>query len=217
MNQLSKFQKFDAITINRDEIKNAPYNPRKIGDKEQKALRKSLKTFGLVETLVWNKRTGNLVGGHQRLSQIDVLEKSDKYQLTVAQVDIDEKTEKELNIALNNASMQGEYDLEALKDMFNDIDINNTGFTDYDLSIIGVETDIDMIEETKEVVDTEENIKKIKEAKAASKEKSASTQENYIVVTFNSFASKEIFMEKIGHEPDDRYVKGEVLERKLNL
>lgn len=217
MKQISKFQKFDAVTINREQIKNAPYNPRKIGDKEQKALRKSLKTFGLVETLVWNERTGNLVGGHQRLSQLDVLEKSNQYQLTVAKIDVDLKTEKELNIALNNSSMQGEYDIETLKNLFQEIDIENTGFSDYDLSVLGVETDLDLMEEKKEVVDIEENIQKIKDAKAAAKEKSASSQENYIVVTFASFASKEIFMQKIGHEPDDRYVKGEVLENKLKV
>jgi len=61
--KISKYQKFEAVTIHRSEIKNADYNPRKIADHAQKGLRKSLKQNGLVETLVWNKRTGNLVGG----------------------------------------------------------------------------------------------------------------------------------------------------------
>src|SRR5437016_2447311 len=50
-------------------INPAPYNPRKDlkpGDPEYERLSKSLGEFGLVEPLVWNKRTAHLVGGHQR-------------------------------------------------------------------------------------------------------------------------------------------------------
>ena len=46
----------------------APYNPRidlQPEDPEYKKLEKSIEEFGLVQLLVWNKRTGNLVGGHQ--------------------------------------------------------------------------------------------------------------------------------------------------------
>lgn len=52
-------------------IKPAAYNPRKSlapGEPEFEKLRRSLGEFGLVEPLVWNKRTGNLVGGHQRFA-----------------------------------------------------------------------------------------------------------------------------------------------------
>jgi ParB-like chromosome segregation protein Spo0J len=53
-------------------IKPAAYNPRKDlkpGDPEYLKLAKSMKEFDLVEPLVWNKRSGNLVGGHQRLAR----------------------------------------------------------------------------------------------------------------------------------------------------
>ena len=53
------------------EIKPAEYNPRvKLSEKdfEYKALRESITQFGLVVPLIVNERTGNLVGGHQRLS-----------------------------------------------------------------------------------------------------------------------------------------------------
>ena len=212
---ISKFQKFEAHNISRDLINNAPYNPRKIGDKEQKALRKSLKTHGLVETLVWNKRTGNLVGGHQRLSQLDVLEGKPDYELTVAMVDLSEKQEKELNIALNNPSMQGEYDFEILKDLLGSIDIENTGFTEYDLSVIGVDNDVDNMEEEEDVEETKHSIEDIKAAKARSKEKNIGIGENYIVLTFSSIEAKEQFMDALGHDTDDRYIKGEILSKKL--
>jgi len=53
-----------------NEINPAPYNPRidlKPGDPEYEALKKSIERFGLVDPLIWNKRTNRLVGGHQRL------------------------------------------------------------------------------------------------------------------------------------------------------
>ncbi|MBF0572026.1 MAG: ParB N-terminal domain-containing protein, partial [Candidatus Omnitrophica bacterium] len=51
-------------------INPAEYNPRrdlKPGDPDYEKLKISINTFGYVEPLVWNSRTGNLVGGHQRL------------------------------------------------------------------------------------------------------------------------------------------------------
>jgi hypothetical protein len=214
--KISKFQKFEAVTINRNSLVNAPYNPRTIGEKAQKALRKSLKTHGLVETLIYNKRTGNLVGGHQRLSQLDVLEGTHDYELTVAQIDVTEKQEKELNIALNNPNLQGEYDFEILKDLFKDIDVENTGFTDYDLSIIGVEQDLEEVEKKQKSKDEiAEDIQKVKDAKQKAKDKNVSQGENYIVVTFSSIEAKESFLDFIGFETDDRYIKGEILAKKL--
>ena len=48
----------------------ANYNPRKDlkpGDPEYEKLKRSMETFGYVEPLIWNKKTGRVVGGHQRL------------------------------------------------------------------------------------------------------------------------------------------------------
>lgn len=52
--------------ININQINPAAYNPRvdlKPGDEEYEKLKVSIDTFGYVEPLVWNQRTGNLVGG----------------------------------------------------------------------------------------------------------------------------------------------------------
>ncbi len=46
------------------------YNPRKDlkpEDKEYQKLKRSIEEFGYVEPVIWNKTTGNVVGGHQRL------------------------------------------------------------------------------------------------------------------------------------------------------
>lgn len=118
---LSKLQGFEMVTIDRRQIKNAPYNPRTISPAQRRKLTASLKRFKLVEPLVWNARTGNLVGGHQRLSVIDGIEGTDEYSLTVARINVDDSTEKALNIALNNPEAQGQYDLDLLADTISSI------------------------------------------------------------------------------------------------
>jgi len=63
--------KIETIEINK--INPAVYNPRKDlkpGDTDYEKLKKSILAFDMVEPLVWNKQTGNLVGGHQRLKII---------------------------------------------------------------------------------------------------------------------------------------------------
>jgi hypothetical protein len=238
----TKYQKFQAQTINRSQIKGAAYNPRKIGVNEAKALRKSIKIHGLVDTLIYNKRTGNLVGGHQRLEQLDALEGTKDYELTLAVIDVPLKQEKEINIILNNPSVQGEYDFEAMKLLLPDVDLENTGFTDYDLSIMGVDEDVDSMEEDEEVQGTKNemddlkastkdnsigggmsdaeriaNIEAIKEAKAASRELNVSQGETYFVVTFSTIEAKESFLTLLEHGAEDRYVKGEILAKKLGF
>lgn len=52
-------------------LKAAEYNPRralKPGDAEYEKLKRSITEFGYVEPVIWNKQTGNVVGGHQRLT-----------------------------------------------------------------------------------------------------------------------------------------------------
>ena len=53
-----------------DKLIPADYNPRKDlkpGDQEYEKLKKSIEQFGYVEPVIWNKTTGRVVGGHQRI------------------------------------------------------------------------------------------------------------------------------------------------------
>jgi ParB-like chromosome segregation protein Spo0J len=48
----------------------AAYNPRidlQPGDPDYEKLLASIEEFGYVDPIIWNERTGNVVGGHQRL------------------------------------------------------------------------------------------------------------------------------------------------------
>src|SRR5262245_36579172 len=88
-------------TIHIDRIIPAPYNPRvdfKPGDKPFEQLCQSIKHFGFVEPLVWNKQTGHTVGGHLRAK---VLKHLGHTEVQVAVVDFPLEQEKALNIALN--------------------------------------------------------------------------------------------------------------------
>lgn len=135
----SKFQKYETETIKRENIKNAPYNPRIMDKDAADRLRKEIRQNGLVAAPVWNRRTGNIVGGHQRIKQLDTLEKSQDYELTVCVIDVDEKQEAILNVELNNASIQGEWDLGKLAEMSDQFDIdfmNDLSFTEDDVDFM---------------------------------------------------------------------------------
>lgn len=114
----------------------ADYNPRKDlkpGDKEYEKLKRSITEFGYVDPLIWNKRTGRLVGGHQRLK---VLEDMGETQVDVVVVDLDEEKEKALNVALNKIS--GEWDKDKLSLLItdlqgSDLDVSLTGFDQEEL------------------------------------------------------------------------------------
>lgn len=84
----------------------ADYNPREISESELGGLDATVTKYGLVQPIVWNRRTGNIVGGHQRLK---VLLRHDVEEAIIAVVDLSLEHEKALNIALNNPATQGQF------------------------------------------------------------------------------------------------------------
>lgn len=123
-------------TIPITQIKRAKYNPRRSlvpGDPEYETLKDVLSHFGLLLPLVWNERTGTLVGGHQRLT---VLEEQGAKEVVVSVVDVDEATEKALNVALNN--VEGDWDHAVLIRLLGEmkdagLDVHLTGFNGEEL------------------------------------------------------------------------------------
>jgi DNA modification methylase len=107
-----------------DELLPADYNPRKdlkSGDAEYEKLKRSIEQFGYVEPVIWNRTTGRVVGGHQRLK---ILRDTGHTELDCVVVDLSEDKEKALNIALNKIS--GEWDKGKLQGQ--DFDVSLTGF-----------------------------------------------------------------------------------------
>jgi DNA modification methylase len=119
------------LTKKINEISSAKYNPRKITDEAMGRLTKSLAEFGNIQPITWNVRTGNVVGGHQRLK---VYKAMGKTEVDVWAVDLDEQKEKAANIALNKLS--GEFDMPMLKDILEEID---TGDLDMEITGFGMD------------------------------------------------------------------------------
>jgi len=110
----------------------APYNPRKVLKATDRAWRKleaSIREFGLVEPLIWNERTGHIVGGHARLA---ILKTMGLTEVPVSVVHLSDAREKALNVVLNNQEAQGRYDPSRLADVLDDLEalpeLSMTGF-----------------------------------------------------------------------------------------
>ena len=88
------------------ELAPAEYNPRKMTDAAYKGLKRSIERFGLVQPIVFNKQTGRVISGHQRL-RVLLDAGVDKEQVVV--VDLPEAEEKALNLAMNNPAIAGEF------------------------------------------------------------------------------------------------------------
>ena len=121
----------DIQKIDVEKLNPAKYNPRKDlkpGDPEYEKLKKSIETFGYVEPVIWNKRTGCIVGGHQRYK---ILKEQGAKEIECVVVEMDVAEEKALNIALNKVS--GDWDLPKLADLIGELDdgmfdVSLTGF-----------------------------------------------------------------------------------------
>ena len=145
------------------ELNPAVYNARKITDKAKAGLKKTLERFGMAQVIVWNKRSGNIVGGHQRY---ELLVNAGVEESHVKVVDLDDADEKALNVSLNNKNIQGDWssDIESLltEVAYNDAkDFEELNFSDLseelkldiniDCDIVDVtEADSDDIEEVSE-------------------------------------------------------------------
>ena len=84
-----------------------PQNPRWIPEPMQESLQASIVEFGLVEPLIFNLRTRQIVGGHQR---VDALAEKGIEVAPVVEVDIEPEKETTLNLALNK--IKGDWDYE---------------------------------------------------------------------------------------------------------
>lgn len=215
----SKYQAYETDTISRDMIKNAPYNPRIMDEGAKKRLKKNIAKHGLVSALTWNKRTGNLVGGHQRLEQLDALEKSQNYELTVCVVDVDEREEAALNVQLNNPSMQGEWDLDKLANISEEFDLDmsdDLGFTQTDIDFM-----FDGDDRFSQLFETEEGEKMrgdLEAVKAARKESAEKLKERntinwYVGIVFETKEDRDRFLREISIPVYEQYITEDQVRR----
>lgn len=202
--------------VHRSQLKEADYNPRGMNDEEERLLGESLERYGLVNYLVWNKQTGNLVGGHQRLRRMDKSAKDKNYKLWVNVIDVDEKTEKNLNVMLNNPAAMGAFDLAKLGEMFQKKEIDAgeaTGFTPAQMYMFFGDDPImeqpeQLLELAAQMREARERYNKIREA--AGKRDDA----EYYVIVFAKTEERNAFLEQLGL-PVNRYVNGAELAARM--
>ena len=134
-----------------DDLKPAEYNPRielQSDDEEYQSLKRSIEEFGLVDPIIYNEQTGNVVGGHQRLK---VAKDLGYTEFDVSVVSMSEEKEKALNIALNKIS--GNWDDEKLKELLSELDSNElmlTGFNEDEIDSLMNDINIDEFFEEQE-------------------------------------------------------------------
>lgn len=117
-----------------EDLKDSNYNPRTITDESLKSLKFSMEEFGDLSGIVFNKATGNLVAGHQRLRglkekfgkklrmvkqkdaerpQAIITPGGDRFPVRVVEWDL--RKEKAANLAANNPHLQGNFTGEVIE------------------------------------------------------------------------------------------------------
>lgn len=221
---MANHKQAETKKVKRSALNFASYNPRKISDKAKKALRDNIERVGLLGGIVWNKRTGNLVSGHQRVTILDEINGYDgngnDYFINVEVVDLSEKEEKEQNLFMNNKNVQGEFDEETLKTIMNDIDFSNAGFDDFDISSLGIggtqmagiTTNFSEVTKT----DSGKKVDKKNQEKPKKKEESASTFKfdndkkddvlSCLVLSFDTQEEKVKFLCEYGFDANENII-----------
>lgn len=229
--KLLNFENFEIEKINRVDIKKAPYNPRQIDEKNLSNLKKYIKKKKLLmPSIIINKKTGNLISGHQRLSVLDSLSKGADYQLTAIYVNMSQKDEVEANVKLNSSNLSGDWDVEKLFNLGQEFKIDfekDLAFESEEIDLMFSELDEYVnasFEEDKEVyTDYEESNKaKLKEAKEKYRERMKvenaegdtiySKDDNYtLTFIFKNNTEKEKFMKSIKEPKTELYLQSEIL------
>ena len=123
-------KKINIQEMSINDITPADYNPRidlNENDDEYKKIKNSIEEFGYVDPIIWNKHTGNIVGGHQRFT---VLKDLGYDKVDVSVVDMNEQDEMALNVALNK--VEGEWDRNKLRDVIEQLEEDRLAFTGFD-------------------------------------------------------------------------------------
>ena len=206
---LAKSQGFTMERLHRSNLQGASYNPRKITDSQKRKLKASLEKNKLVAPITINRRTGNIVGGHQRITCIDSIEGSKDYLLDVAVIDVSEDEEKRINVALNNQAAAGDWDIELLGEIvIGNEDLSAMGFDEADVfKILG---DTGQNQSAEKLLSLGDKIRESRKlyTEIAQKNAAKNDAEYYCVVVFRSQQQRDEFL-KLADLPKNRYQSGE--------
>jgi len=219
LSAVSKHQVFTMERMLRSKITPHPKNPRVITESAKKKLRKAMGSIGLLQPVIFNKRTGYLLGGHQRLSIMDGLEHYklgvNDYYLDVSVVDIDEKSELEALVFLNNASASESWDTELLAELNIEqgISFDGMGFDALDVNLLfdGDSRFDEIFKDNIEVEETKVTLDEIKAARKDSKEimDKKAEAEHYFIVVCRDDQEKADILTRMKCPKYERYISSE--------
>ena len=179
-----ELQKGEVVAVHRSEIVDDDINPRTITEDNMRRLKESIRKNGLVGHLVYNKATGHIVGGHQRLAALDSIMRTKDYVLDVLRVDMPLKDEIRLNVALNQQDSQGEFDFDMIGSLAKDFDLDlsdDFGFSadTIDVNFPDFSVNDDTPADEGKATASQEDIAKMKEAKRATRERNKEFRQEY--------------------------------------
>ena len=114
-------------TLPLEQLQPAALHPRTMPDAEREKLRRSIETYGCVELIVWNRRSGRVVSGHQRLAALQTLGETETRCVVV---DLDGDNERALALAMNKIGSTWDFDLlrEYMASFSEGFDLTLSGF-----------------------------------------------------------------------------------------
>jgi len=219
----TQHQRFEMGTMWRHEIFPHPKNPRKIAKSAQHRLKGKVKEVGMIQPIIVNRRSGFVVGGHQRLEVLDKLERYDSatqandYQLDVSLCDLDDKQELEMLAFLNNPGAQGMFDLDILADLNLEMGVGFEGMgfdqMDVDMMFDGDARFSHLFEDNREVEETKEKIEAVRAARAQGVEKmqEKNSAEFYFVVVCRDEEEMNLAKKMIGVQPHEQFVSADAV------
>ncbi len=147
-------QKLKIVMVAVGDTKPSPYNPRKWSDEAIATLTSSIKSYGLIDPILLNSspnRWNVVIGGHFRLK---ISKDLGFKEIPAVYIDIpDIEQEKKLNLLLNKA--QGEWDWDLLA-KFDENMLAEVGFSSEEMDTI-----FDIDDMVEEIFDLDKELKKL--------------------------------------------------------
>lgn len=161
------------------------------------------------------------------------------YPIRVEVLQLSDKEEKEQNIFFNSTTAQGEFDNDLLAALIPEIDYDLAGLDEADINVLIADVPVfDIADYNQAVKDDFRNLEQItdeerlarkeavKQAKQETKDRLAQevAGDPYITFSFYDYESKLYFMEVLKNKieeakiiysvrPDDKYIKGEIVQQ----
>lgn len=233
-----KYRESETVHIKRSLINFAAYNPKNHTKQQIEEQKANIKRVAFLGGIVWNKTTRNLIDGHKRIMSLDILNGYDgtpetDYDVKVEMIELDEKTEKEQNIY--QTAGRTDFDDELLRLLVPEIDYEAAGLNDRDLEFLGIDLNADTANQVlqdvedfyqpvkdqkeiekavkKELSDEEKiaNVKNVKDNIQQNAIEKVQNMDAYVTLSFDTWQSKQEFMERFDFDPALKMIKGERL------